>query len=67
MPIRTIASDDRPAIGLPSKAMEPPCGTARPEIVRNVVDLPAPFEPSSVTTWPSSTAKDTPRSASISP
>jgi len=38
-----------------------------PEIERSVVDLPAPLEPMIVTTSPSSTLTDTPRSASIAP
>ena len=67
MPCRTSASADDPAIGRPSKVIVPDCGTANPEIARSVVDLPAPFDPSKVTTCPSSTVKDTPRKASISP
>jgi hypothetical protein len=39
----------------------------RPEIERSVVDLPAPLEPISVTTSPSSTVSETPLSASIAP
>ena len=42
-------------------------GRSRPEIVRSVVDLPAPFEPISVTISPSSTSSVTPRSAWIAP
>jgi len=38
-----------------------------PEIDRSVVDLPAPFDPISVTTSPSSTVSETPLSASIVP
>ena len=36
----------------------PAAGRTSPEIARSVVDLPAPFEPSSVTTSPGSTASD---------
>jgi hypothetical protein len=38
-----------------------------PEIERSVVDLPAPLDPISVTTSPSSTSSETPFSASIVP
>ena len=37
------------------------------EIARSVVDLPAPLEPSSATTAPSSIVNETPPNASISP
>src|SRR5688572_12132710 len=47
--------------------MEPDLGGERPEIERSVVDLPAPLEPISVTTSPSSTWSVTPLSASIEP
>ena len=67
MPSRTMASGPRPAIDLPSNRISPAAGFARPEIARSVVDLPAPLAPSSVTTCPSSTLSETPRSASISP
>ena len=40
---------------------------AGPEIVRSVVDLPAPFEPMRVTISPSSTVSETPRRAWIAP
>ncbi len=52
---------------LPSNRIAPERGATRPEIARSVVDLPAPLEPSSVTTSPSSIENVTPRSASISP
>ncbi len=67
MPRRTIASGPSPAIDCPSNRMSPDAGALRPEMVRSVVDLPAPLEPSSATTLPCSTDKVTPRSASISP
>ena len=47
--------------------VDPVRGGVRPEIERSVVDLPAPFEPISVTTSPSETVSDTPFSASIVP
>ena len=42
-------------------------GGESPEIERSVVDLPAPLEPISVTTSPSSTLNEIPLSASIDP
>ena len=42
-------------------------GRSRPEIVRSVVDLPAPFEPISATSSPVSTRSDTPWSARMLP
>ena len=42
-------------------------GGVRPEIERSVVDLPAPFEPISVTISPSSTVSEMPLSASMLP
>ncbi len=62
-----MASGPRPAIDLPSNRISPAAGFAKPEIARSVVDLPAPLAPSKVTTCPSSTLIETPRSASISP
>ena len=66
-PMRTIWRGLRPAIFLPSKTIEPERGATRPEIARSVVDFPAPLDPSSATSAPSSIEKLTPRSASISP
>ena len=51
----------------PAKRIWPERAGVRPEIERSVVDLPAPFEPISVTTSPSSTVSETPLSASIEP
>ena len=53
--------------GLPSKLMLPLLGRSSPEMVRSVVVLPAPLVPMSVTTWPSSTEKLIPLTASILP
>jgi len=66
-PSLTIVRGLKPAIGLPSNRIEPARGATRPEIARSVVDLPAPFEPNSATTAPSSIVNETPRKASISP
>ncbi|GAA0610744.1 hypothetical protein GCM10010394_45790 [Streptomyces crystallinus] len=53
--------------GLPSKVMRPPEGLSSPDSVRRVVVLPAPLVPMSVTTWPASTVKEIPLTASILP
>src|SRR5439155_24636431 len=47
--------------------MLPDWAVKSPEIVRNVVVLPAPFEPSRVTTWPACTSNDTSQSATTPP
>ena len=67
IPRLTISSGPKPAIERPSKTISPAFGLTSPVMARNVVDFPAPFEPSNETTVPSSTEKVTPRSASISP
>ena len=51
----------------PANVTVPELAGVRPEIERSVVDLPAPLEPISVTTSPSSTVSETPLSASIAP
>ena len=66
-PRRTISSGFRPSSDRPSNSTSPPAGFTRPEMVFSVVDLPAPLEPSSVTTSPASTENEMPRTASISP
>ncbi len=67
MPRRTIPFGDRPTIGLPAYSMRPDAGLTMPEIAFSVVDLPAPFGPSSATIAPSSTASETSRSARTAP
>ena len=49
------------------ESIEPSRGGVSPEIERSVVDLPAPFEPISVTISPSSTSSEMPFSASMLP
>ena len=56
-----------PEMSLPSKRIVPVRGDVSPEIERSVVDLPAPLEPISVTTSPSSTSSEMPLSASMLP
>ena len=51
----------------PAKRIWPERAGVSPEIERSVVDLPAPLEPISVTTSPSSTVSEMPFSASIEP
>ena len=67
MPRRTISCAGIVEISSPRKRIEPLRGGVSPEIERSVVDLPAPLEPISVTTSPSSTVSETPLSASIEP
>ena len=56
MPRRDTASGPLPAIDTPSKRKSPATWMT-PLIARRVVVLPAPFAPSTTTTWPSSTAR----------
>ena len=51
----------------PSNRIEPLRGGVRPEIERSVVDLPAPFDPISVTISPSSTVSEISFRASMLP
>jgi hypothetical protein len=51
----------------PSKVIFPASGLSSPERVRRVVVLPAPLVPIRVTTWPASTVKEMPLTASILP
>ena len=54
-------------MSLPSNHTEPDVSGRSPEIARIIVVLPAPLEPSSVTSSPSRTTSETPCSASIRP
>ena len=56
MPRCTISCGGTSPISVPSNLIEPSRGGVSPEIERSVVDLPAPFEPISVTTSPSLTS-----------
>ena len=51
----------------PSKRISPPAGASRPEMVRRVVVLPAPFVPTSATISAAATCSVTPRSAWTGP
>ncbi len=54
-------------ISLPSNHTEPEVSGSRPEMARIMVVLPAPLDPSSVTSSPSCTARDTECRALIRP
>ena len=67
IPWATISCAGTRVMSSPSNVIVPALAGVRPEIERSVVDLPAPLEPISVTTSPSSTSSETPLSASIAP
>ena len=52
---------------LPSKAIVPLVGRNTPEMVSNVVDLPAPLGPTTQTISPSPTPMEMPRTAGTLP
>ena len=54
-------------MSLPSKVIDPDLACISPEIVRSVVDLPAPLEPISVTIDPSGTFIVRPFTAAMLP
>jgi hypothetical protein len=67
MPSPTISWAGVSPISRPANRIDPSRGGVSPEIERRVVDLPAPFEPISVTISPSSTSSETPFRASMFP
>jgi hypothetical protein len=67
MPRPTIRSVDADVRSVPSNVIAPSDGRRRPEIVRSVVVLPAPFPPISAISSPWSTRSDTPWSARMLP
>jgi len=67
MPRPTISCVLVLVISCPANRIVPDLAGVRPLIERNVVDLPAPLEPISVTTSPSDTVSETPFKASIDP
>ena len=67
MPSRTICSAAVVVMSAPLNRTAPERGLRRPEMVRSVVDLPAPLAPMSVTISPSSTWKLMPCSAWMAP
>lgn len=52
--------DELKLIGEPSRMISPELGCATPERIFIKVDLPAPFSPNSVVTWPRWMSKFTP-------
>ena len=66
-PSRTMSCGGVSPISRSSSRIEPSRGGVRPEIERSVVDLPAPFDPISVTISPSKMCSEIPLSASIEP
>ncbi len=54
-------------MSLPSNVTEPAVACSRPEIVRRVVDLPAPLEPIRVTISPVRTCSVRPFTAAMLP
>src|SRR5690242_18777613 len=67
MPVRAMRSDERSIKLRWRNAMRPLLRSTNPMIALSVVDLPAPFRPSSVTISPGSTTKFIPCSAWESP
>ena len=67
MPRFTIWCAGTDVMSLPWNRIDPWRGRLRPLIERSVVDLPAPFAPSSVTISPSRTSSEIPLSAWIAP
>ena len=67
MPLVTIWSAGTAVMSSPAKVIVPATAGVSPQMARSVVDLPAPFDPMSVTTSPSPTVRDTPARASIAP
>ena len=60
MPSRRADAAADASIGEPAKTIEPSVTGCTPEIARNSVVLPAPFEPTSVTISPSRTSSEMP-------
>ncbi len=67
MPRATISWGGASVMSSPPNRILPALAGVSPLIARSVVDLPAPLEPISVTTSPSCTSSETPRSASMLP
>ena len=67
MPRMTTSFAGTRVMSSPANMIVPALAGVSPEMERKVVDLPAPFEPISVTTSPASTVSEMPFSASIAP
>ena len=55
IPCATMASDVQPVMSTPCRATRPAVGRTIPQMALSSVDLPAPFEPTSVTISPAAT------------
>ena len=58
-----MVSGASPVTERPASLMSPSDGGCRPEMLRSVLDLPAPLGPTRQTISPSPTVSDTPRTA----
>ena len=67
IPALMMWSIDFPSSSSPSQRMDPEEAFTSPEIVRRVVDFPAPLAPIRVTIFPSGTSREIPRRAWIPP
>jgi hypothetical protein len=67
MPARATSCGDSPTTLLPIAITLPPRAGMSPEMDRRMLVLPAPLAPSSTNTMPSSTLKETSRTANRSP
>ncbi len=67
MPRARASSAEPSTTGSPSSTISPELGVITPERIFISVDLPAPFSPNSVVTWPRWMSKFTPLSACTLP
>jgi hypothetical protein len=67
MPAESTACASAPASGAPPKAIEPERVSTSPEMARNSVVLPAPFEPIRQEISPRGTCRSMPQSTCTSP
>ena len=67
MPRATISCGEAFVMSWPSKIIDPAPAFSRPEMVRSVVDFPAPLAPMRVTISPSSTSIEMPFKARTEP
>src|SRR4051812_16855581 len=65
--MRALLAADRRALSSPNRRLDPDVGNAKPSSRSINEDLPAPFLPSSPTTWPCPTARSTSRRISRPP
>jgi len=65
--VRTMGDVLAASTGRPRQRTSPRSGASTPSTIRIVVVLPAPLGPTKPNSWPGSTEKDTPSSATTSP